>query len=700
MKTPEFTNRYERLVRTLIRVLESRNPSDLDHCRLVARYADMLAAHVGLDAETRARLVAAAEIHTLGVQLQLAAPRSGGIPVCRSSPLDACGALEREADMLASVLGGDEALERLVPLIVARHAWYDGRTSSCSGEDIAVEARILALVDAFVDLSTPKSHRDALDVGEVLSRLRAGAGQQFDPVLVERFTALVAEEDDWEAGARVRRFTLARCRYWLHEGHLHRQRRDLERALGCYAEAASLGEQMCDAVFVQQALFGLGLTCLEREDGAAAAEVLERARTSLGQTQGSARLWHALLSALCEWQQGRREGAQRLLAAIMTTSVEEGEISCLATAAGLQANLVLAWRGAEHPEFLRVLGAFIDIIERYDVLDEVIRLRPQTMPVLHEAVRADVRAGTAQAVLARLGEPCRVPVSAARPDGPPSAPCPPPPPVRRSTSIAHALAAPAAIPRGVRVQTLGDCTVTVGTRVITKDDWPVQKAMRLFALLAHRREAVYDAVLTAAFWPESDEEHARASLRNALYYVRTVLERAGRESGVEDVPEVARSRRSRTISLRGEVQVDAVAFEHGIESASAVLAEEAFSEARRVLIETLALYRGPFMDGVEDEWVRGPRAHYEELYLRGMQMLARCHIALGEAEAAEKVARRALRRDELRETLHVALIEALLAQGRRAEAMRQYQEAAALFEREFGISVPRILTDIFPRLVA
>ncbi|MBM3465614.1 MAG: hypothetical protein FJX76_26285, partial [Armatimonadetes bacterium] len=467
-------------------------------------------------------------------------------------------------------------------------------------------------------------------------------------------------------------------------------RRDPDRALQCYNQAADLAERMHDPVYMQQACLGMGLIYLEQDQGDAARDVLERGRLCLGGTQGSARLWHALLAALCTWHQGQREDSWRMLELVIRTCREERESSCLALATGLSANLMLAWRGPDHPDFSSALDAFVEVVERHDVLDEVIRLRAQALPLLAEAIRQGVRAATARAIMTRLGEPLHDSFK-------PAAEAP------RRTSVpmvavsAPRVAEPEAQP--LRVECFGNCTVAFGGRTIRTEDWPVQKAMRLFAMLVHKPEGVYDSALLGHFWPESDEERARASLRNALYYVRGILDDLGRDAGPGTVPEVHRSRRSRAISLRGDYWVDTVALESGVARAGDLFALERHEEARNAL-GVLSLYRGAFMEGVDDDWVQGPRTHYAEVYLKGMHLLARCHLAMGDAEAAEAVARRALVHDDLRETLHVALLEALLAQGRRAEAMRHYQDAAAHFEKEFGISVPRILTDLFPRLVA
>jgi HD-GYP domain-containing protein (c-di-GMP phosphodiesterase class II) len=67
------------------------------------------------------------------------------------------------------------------------------------GEDIPLEARILAIADAFATMTSERPYADALSVEEALEEIKKGAGKQFDPHLVEVFisietTALLPEE--------------------------------------------------------------------------------------------------------------------------------------------------------------------------------------------------------------------------------------------------------------------------------------------------------------------------------------------------------------------------------------------------------------------------------------------------------------------------------------------------------------------------
>jgi HD-GYP domain-containing protein (c-di-GMP phosphodiesterase class II) len=56
-----------------------------------------------------------------------------------------------------------------------------------AGEEIPLECRILAIVDAYDAMTGERPYKGALSSQEALQELRRCAGTQFDPDLVERF---------------------------------------------------------------------------------------------------------------------------------------------------------------------------------------------------------------------------------------------------------------------------------------------------------------------------------------------------------------------------------------------------------------------------------------------------------------------------------------------------------------------------------
>jgi HD-GYP domain-containing protein (c-di-GMP phosphodiesterase class II) len=82
--------------------------------------------------------------------------------------------------------------------VLAHHERPDGSgyPNGLSGEDIPLEARILAVADAYEAMTRGRVYRQALGQEAAREELRAGAGTQFDRNVVDAFlTALDREQD-------------------------------------------------------------------------------------------------------------------------------------------------------------------------------------------------------------------------------------------------------------------------------------------------------------------------------------------------------------------------------------------------------------------------------------------------------------------------------------------------------------------------
>lgn len=89
----------------------------------------------------------------------------------------------------ADILRHTPALERVVPIVYHHHEHYDGSgyLAGVSGERIPLGARILAVADAFVAMTSDRPYRRALSNTDALCELTRHAGTQFDPSVVEAF---------------------------------------------------------------------------------------------------------------------------------------------------------------------------------------------------------------------------------------------------------------------------------------------------------------------------------------------------------------------------------------------------------------------------------------------------------------------------------------------------------------------------------
>lgn len=173
----------------LASIVEARDPYTYGHSRRVNTYAVALAEKIGLPPDQVSRISSAALLHDIG---------KIGVP---DKVLNKKGKLNKEdwdyikshPRLGATIVGNMPNLIPCVSSILHHHERYDGSgyPEGLKGEQISVEARILAIADAFEAMSAARPYRPALSGEKVMSELRRCAGSQFDPELVKVFIAIV-----------------------------------------------------------------------------------------------------------------------------------------------------------------------------------------------------------------------------------------------------------------------------------------------------------------------------------------------------------------------------------------------------------------------------------------------------------------------------------------------------------------------------
>lgn len=80
------------------------------------------------------------------------------------------------------------------------HERYDGKgyPDGLAGDDIPVEARIIAVADSYDAMSSRRSYRDVLEQSHIRSEMEKGKGTQFDPVFAEIMINMIDEDTSYE----------------------------------------------------------------------------------------------------------------------------------------------------------------------------------------------------------------------------------------------------------------------------------------------------------------------------------------------------------------------------------------------------------------------------------------------------------------------------------------------------------------------
>jgi len=218
-----------------------------------------------------------------------------------------------------------------------------------------------------------------------------------------------------------------------------------------------------------------------------------------------------------------------------------------------------------------------------------------------------------------------------------------------------------------RLDLLGGFRLTSGDG--RRVDVPAKKNRALLGILslAPHREATRER-LTGLLWSDRAEEQARSSLRQALASLRKDL------AALDGDPLV----------LTGDrVRLDPNLVAADVSEFLAASAAAETTELRRAA----DLYAGPFLDGLNvadgafDDWLREARA---DLAARAVTLFESLAASLAGAERVA-IAERLVALDPLREASHLALMQAHLAQGDAALAIRQFETCKLLLKRELGV---------------
>ena len=104
--------------------------------------------------------------------------------------------LRSHPSVAENALSGIEDLRAVLPVILHHHENYDGTgyVDGLKGEGIPLEARILAVAEAYEAITSDRPHRSAMSAAHAVTELKNCAGRQFDPKIIDTFVQMIGKE--------------------------------------------------------------------------------------------------------------------------------------------------------------------------------------------------------------------------------------------------------------------------------------------------------------------------------------------------------------------------------------------------------------------------------------------------------------------------------------------------------------------------
>jgi HD-GYP domain-containing protein (c-di-GMP phosphodiesterase class II) len=168
----------------LAETVDVRDHFSAGHAQLVGRYAELIARELGLSEDAFRRIRLAGVLHDVG---KFGVPR---VVLQKPGPLDGgeWGVVKRHPELGAQLLEGAE-LEDIREWIRDHHERPDGQgyPRGLTAGEISLEARVLAVADAYEAMTTRRAHRAARSHDAAREELIRCAGTQFDRRVVQAF---------------------------------------------------------------------------------------------------------------------------------------------------------------------------------------------------------------------------------------------------------------------------------------------------------------------------------------------------------------------------------------------------------------------------------------------------------------------------------------------------------------------------------
>jgi HD-GYP domain-containing protein (c-di-GMP phosphodiesterase class II) len=185
---------YETPIANLVDAIEWKDLYTLGHVRRVASYALMIGKELGLPTLELRSLALGAQMHDVG---------KIGVPdriLTKPGPLtdEEFAVIREHVGRGYEIALGVKSLASAVDAIRYHHERWDGSgyPTGLSGEDIPLNARIVAVADAFDAMTSGRVYQKAVTRDDGFKELQRCAGTHFDPACVDAFVAALSRVRD------------------------------------------------------------------------------------------------------------------------------------------------------------------------------------------------------------------------------------------------------------------------------------------------------------------------------------------------------------------------------------------------------------------------------------------------------------------------------------------------------------------------
>jgi response regulator RpfG family c-di-GMP phosphodiesterase len=176
-------------VRSLVTALDAKDAYTRGHSERVALFSKRIAETIGYDAASAERLYLSGLLHDVGkIGVSDAVLRKPD----KLTP-EEFAEIKKHPDEGWFILRDLEQMRYVLPGVLHHHEQVNGSgyPDGLAGKDIPLDARIMAVADAYDAMTSDRAYRAGMPHEKAISILKSGAGSQWDAKVVDAFISIV-----------------------------------------------------------------------------------------------------------------------------------------------------------------------------------------------------------------------------------------------------------------------------------------------------------------------------------------------------------------------------------------------------------------------------------------------------------------------------------------------------------------------------
>ncbi len=214
-------------------------------------------------------------------------------------------------------------------------------------------------------------------------------------------------------------------------------------------------------------------------------------------------------------------------------------------------------------------------------------------------------------------------------------------------------------------------------------------------LISNRGRNIHPEVIMENLFPEMDFSDPKHALTNLVYRLRKLLIP---EDFKSTIPYINSSQGGYGFNINSKFWLDVEEFENLCQQAYNNI-ETAPQQAIDIYRNAFNIYKGDYlMELPYDNWVISFRNNYHWLYTESILQQIELLKQFNKNSEIITLCRTAFQIEPLEEKIHLGYLEALLEEGKTAQARAHYEYASTLFYRELEIRPLPAMQDLYKKI--